>query len=82
MMECFEYDRLRIRYDGLLRAYMGAIRALGAAENAPEERYRRLRQIADDARLEAELARLELEYHRRTYNSDMGYEKKALTRRA
>ena len=59
---CSEYERLE-------RAYASAINTLTARSDiAPLAEYIRLRTVADEARIDSELARLELEEHKRIHS--------------
>jgi hypothetical protein len=68
-MECGQCDRLRLEYERLERAYAAAIDTLTTrSDTAPAAEYIRLRTFADDARLDSEVARLELEKHKRIHS--------------
>jgi hypothetical protein len=67
-MECGECNRLRLEYERLERAYASAIDTLTTRSAiAPVAEYIRLRTFADEARLDSEVARLELEQHKRIH---------------
>jgi hypothetical protein len=68
MGECGQCDRLRSEYERLERAYAFAINNLAARSGtAPLTEYTRLRVIADEARIDSEVARLELEKDKRIH---------------
>ena len=68
-MECSECDRLRSEHERLKRAYASAINILTARfDITPAAEYIRLRAIADEARIDSEVARLELEQHKRIHS--------------
>jgi len=62
-MDCAECSHRNEAYERLKLAYAAAIDAL-AGQNATLAGYQRLRRAADETRLQAELARIELEKHR------------------
>jgi len=62
-MACPECVRITIEYESLERTYAAAIENLTARPNARANEYQRLRKMADKARLDAEVGRLELEKH-------------------
>lgn len=67
-MNCPECARLLDEYETLERAHataVGRVAASAQSDNARE--YQRLRARADEARLDSEVARLELEQHRRRH---------------
>jgi hypothetical protein len=64
-MNCVECDRLRAEYERLLLAYASAVNLLSSRSGtAAAFEYMRLRAGADEARIDSEIARLELERHR------------------
>jgi hypothetical protein len=67
-MECPECKRLTAEFERLERASATAIGMLRAsAHTARANEYSRLRIAADEARVDSEVARLELEQHKRRY---------------
>ena len=63
-MKCTECTRLLAEFERLERAYAAAIDALTfMRETAVPSEYPRLRRLASEARLNAEMARLELIKH-------------------
>jgi len=64
-MECSECNRLTDEFGRLERAYATAVGVLTASAHADE--YARLRVAADEARIDSEVARLELEQHKRKH---------------
>jgi hypothetical protein len=65
-MNCVECDRLRGEYERLLLAYASAVNLLnGRSGTAIAFEYMRLRTDAGEARIDCEIARLELERHKR-----------------
>ena len=68
-MRCPECDRLLAAYERLEGDYATAIQTLGSRRDtaaAPE--YIRLRTAADEARIDCEVARLEMEQHKRVHS--------------
>jgi hypothetical protein len=67
-MYCVECDRLRGEYERLLSAYITGVNVLSGRSGAiPACEYMRLRADADEARIDSELAHLELERHKRIH---------------
>jgi hypothetical protein len=67
-VDCSQCLFLTTEYESLERAYAAAVTELNTGiKSAPVEEYRRLRKRADESRLDAEVARLELEKHRRSH---------------
>ena len=67
-MDCSERIRLTAGFDRLERAYAAALGILSAsARTAPAYAYNALRVAADQARLDSEVARLELEQHKQSH---------------
>ena len=67
-MECSECAGLRAEYERLERAYATAIDALAANVGIVRAgEYTWLRAAADEARSDSEVARLELEKHKRIH---------------
>lgn len=62
---CEECARLTAEYNRRNQALTAAREAANAAFEAPAYQYRRLRAVSNEAWLDAETARLELERHRR-----------------
>lgn len=68
-MDCAECDRLLAEYERLEQAYATAVNVLNSsAETANVSEYMRLRAAADEARLDSEVARLQLEQHKRVHS--------------
>ncbi len=68
-MGCGECDRLRAEHERVERAYASAIEVLAARSGiSAAVEYTRLRAIADKARIDLEVARLELERHKRIHS--------------
>jgi hypothetical protein len=63
MRDCEECARLRAEYERLNKAYTTAVEATEAAYSAPSNQFLRLRIVSNEAWLEMEVARLELERH-------------------
>jgi hypothetical protein len=69
-MDCPECLRLKTRCEALERAYSVAVDELAARLGyTPAKDFSLLRRVADDARLAAEVSRLELEKHKRVHTS-------------
>jgi len=67
-MRCSECDRMLAEYERLEGDYATAIQTLGARrDTAIASEYIRLRTAADEARIDCEVARLELERHKRIH---------------
>lgn len=67
-MGCMECARLLVEYEVLDGQYASAVNSLAARrETASAPEFTKLRVAADEARLDAELARLELERHQRVH---------------
>ena len=67
-MRCPECDRLLAEYERLEGDYATAIQTLGARRSrAVASEYIRLRTADDEARVDCEVARLELEQHKRIH---------------
>jgi hypothetical protein len=66
-MRCLECSRLTAEYDRLHLAYKTAFNAMIAGGTVPDSDFPKLRLSADEARLESELARLELERHQQIH---------------
>lgn len=67
-MDCHECNRLLVEYERLENLYVVAVNALNArSETARASEYIKLRAAADEARMDAELARLELEQHQQIH---------------
>ncbi len=67
-MQCLECARLLAEYEKLESDYGTAIQALGSKrDTGVASEYIRLRTAADEARIDCELARLELEQHKRVH---------------
>jgi hypothetical protein len=67
-MECAECKRLMVEFEKVGRSYTAAMKALLARrETAPSLEYVRLRTANDEARIDYESARLDLEQHKRTH---------------
>jgi len=68
-MVCSECNRLLAEYERLEADYAMAIQTLGARRDiAVASEYLRLRTAADEARVDCEVARLELEQHKRIHS--------------
>ena len=68
-MECDECDRLRAEHERLERAYASAIEVLAARSGiSSAAEYTKLRAVADEARIDSEGSRLELERHKRIHS--------------
>jgi hypothetical protein len=64
-VDCSECDRLTAEYQRLQQEYAAAVNLLNASGAASEVRvYVKLRAAADEARIKAEIARLELQKHK------------------
>ena len=63
MRECEECERLGAEYDRLNQAYLAALEAAEVPHGGLAKEFLRLTIISNDAWLEAEIARLELERH-------------------
>lgn len=67
-LACAECDHLRGKFDRLERRYAHAYGVLTSfADTARASEYNRLKATADEARIDSEIARLELEQHRRVH---------------
>jgi hypothetical protein len=67
-MQCPECDRLLAHYERLEGVYAIAIQTLGARRDSSlVSEYIRLRTAADEARVDCEVVRLELEQHKRVH---------------
>jgi len=67
-MRCLECDRLLAEYEKLETDYATTVQTLGARRDiASASEYIRLRTAADEARIDCEVARLELEQHKRIH---------------
>jgi predicted GNAT superfamily acetyltransferase len=63
-----ECTRLTTEYERLKRAYGAAVdRLFATGYQATDAEYRKLRTFVEDARIDLEVARLELERHMRTH---------------
>lgn len=70
MTDCPQCARLRSEYELAELTYAKAVLRLSEREEqAYEDEYLHLREIASDARMEADLARLLLERHQRVHTS-------------
>jgi hypothetical protein len=70
LMDCVYCDQFRSEHERLEQIYANAVNALSARpKKAPLTEYRRLRIAADDARIDAEVARLECEKHQRMHRA-------------
>jgi hypothetical protein len=63
-MDCPECDRLTAEYRRLEQEYASAVNLLNAPIASEVREYIKLRAAADEARIDAEIARLELEKHK------------------
>jgi hypothetical protein len=64
-MDCAECDRLRSECERLEQAYAAAINTLNSrVGNAPSFEYIELSTAVNEARIDSEIARTELEQHR------------------
>jgi len=67
-MDCAECARLVVEYERLEQAYATVVNVLNSrTETATASEYMRLRADADEARLDSEIARLELGQHKRVH---------------
>ena len=67
-MDCAECVRLTREYESLERAFAAAISELSSKqESVNVDEYQRLHKVADGARLDAKVASLALEMHRRIH---------------
>jgi hypothetical protein len=67
-MDCSECIRLTAGFDRLERAYAAKVGILTAsAHTAQANEYTTLKVAADEARIDSEVARLELEQHKRKH---------------
>jgi hypothetical protein len=65
-MNCVECDQLRDEYERLALAHASTVSLLNSSSgSAIAFEYMRLRTDADEARIDSEIARLELEQHKR-----------------
>ena len=70
MNNCAECHRLLLEYELAELAYAKAVLKLSEREEgAYQDEYLHLREIASDARMEADLARLLMERHQRVHTS-------------
>jgi len=66
-MKCPECSRLAADYRRLNQAYTVAFDAMLAASKVPASDFIKVRIAADDARIDSELARVELEQHKQIH---------------
>jgi hypothetical protein len=67
-MNCVYCNQFRSEHERLEQVYATAVNALNARDKkAPLAEYHRLRIAADDARIDAEVSRLECEKHNRMH---------------
>ena len=68
-MACPECDRLQAEYERLEKAWEAALESLAAnTPTTPLNEYSRLRIAVDEARIAADIAKLDFEHHRRTHD--------------
>jgi len=66
---CTECDRLQAEHARLEQAYATAVNTMnGRIETLAASEYMRLRAAAEEVRIDSEVARLELEQHKRVHS--------------
>jgi hypothetical protein len=68
-MDCPECVRLTAAHEALQKLYLTAFSSMLEASGGPPDEFVKFRTAYDEARFDAESARLELQHHKRRHSS-------------